>query len=106
MSSARSASESVCLAAPTTLPCLITVILSAISRTSRSLWVMKTIALPSSKRTHHPHQLIGLLRREHGGRFVEDQILGIVGQRFQNLYPAGRLPEDLRSGASGSTSRP
>ena len=49
ISSARSDSESVGFAVPTTLPCRITVILSAIARTSRSLWVMKTIALPSSR---------------------------------------------------------
>ena len=49
ISSASSASESVGFAVPTTLPCRITVILSAIARTSRSLWVMKTIALPSSR---------------------------------------------------------
>ena len=34
---------------PTTLPRRMTVILSAIARTSRSLWVMKTMALPSSR---------------------------------------------------------
>ena len=37
------------LAWPTTLPRRITVIVSAMARTSRSLWVMKTIALPSSR---------------------------------------------------------
>ena len=35
-------------ASPTTFPRRITVILSATSRTSRSLWVMKTMALPAS----------------------------------------------------------
>ena len=35
-------------ASPTTLPSRITVILSATSRTSRSLWVMKTMAFPAS----------------------------------------------------------
>ena len=37
------------LASPTTLPRRMTVIRSAIARTSRSLWVMKTIAVPSSR---------------------------------------------------------
>ena len=49
ISSASCASESVGRAWPTTLPRRITVILSAIARTSRSLWVMKTIARPSSR---------------------------------------------------------
>ena len=49
ISSASWASESVGLAWPTTLPRRITVIVSAMARTSRSLWVMKTIALPSSR---------------------------------------------------------
>ena len=35
-------------ASPTTLPRRMTVILSATSRTSRSLWVMKTMAFPAS----------------------------------------------------------
>ena len=49
ISSASWPSESVGWAVPTTLPRRITVILSAIARTSRSLWVMKTMALPSSR---------------------------------------------------------
>ncbi len=49
ISSASWASESVGLAWPTTLPRRITVIVSAMARTSRSLWVMNTIALPSSR---------------------------------------------------------
>ena len=48
MSEASSALLAVGSASPTTLPRRITVILSATSRTSRSLWVMKTIAFPAS----------------------------------------------------------
>ena len=48
MSAASSALLAVGLASPTTLPSRITVILSATSRTSRSLWVMNTIALPAA----------------------------------------------------------
>ena len=88
ISSASWASESVGLAVPTTLPRRITVILSAIARTSRSLWVMKTIALPSSRSDRITvDQLVDLLRRQHRGRLVEDQVLGVVGQRLQDLHP-------------------
>ena len=45
---ASSALLAVGLASPTTLPSRITVIWSATSRTSRSLWVMNTIALPAA----------------------------------------------------------
>ncbi len=48
MSEASSALLAVGLASPTTLPRRTTVILSATSRTSRSLWVMKMIATPES----------------------------------------------------------
>ena len=47
--SARSASEVPGSACPTILPRRMTVMRSAMARTSRSLWVMKTIALPSSR---------------------------------------------------------
>ena len=45
---ARDASESFGEACPTTRPRRITVISSATARTSRSLWVMKTIEVPES----------------------------------------------------------
>ena len=48
MSAASSALVAVGSASPTTAPRRITVIRSAIARTSRSLWVMKTIAFPAS----------------------------------------------------------
>ena len=40
-----------------------------------------------SKRTHHRHELVGLLWREHCGRLVQDQIFGVVSQRLQDLDP-------------------
>lgn len=49
MIAASSASVDVGEASPTTAPRRMTVILSAMARTSRSLWVMKTIAAPSSR---------------------------------------------------------
>ena len=48
MSDASSVSELVGSAVPTTLPRRMTVIRSATARTSRSLWVMKTIEVPDS----------------------------------------------------------
>ncbi len=49
MSEASSALDAVGAASPTTLPSRITVMRSATARTSRSLWVMKTIDVPSSR---------------------------------------------------------
>ena len=47
---------------------------SATSRTSRSLWVMKTIGVPGVlELAHDRHQLVGLLRGEHRGGLVEDE---------------------------------
>ena len=48
MSEASSVSVDVGSALPTTLPRRMTVIRSATARTSRSLWVMKTIDVPDS----------------------------------------------------------
>ena len=48
ISEASSALDAVGLASPTTLPSRITVMRSATSRTSRSLWVMKTMTVPAS----------------------------------------------------------
>ena len=76
------------LASPTTLPRRITVIRSATARTSRSLWVMKTIDVPAAlQRPHDVHQVVGLLRGEHRGRLVEDQHLRVADQRLDDLDP-------------------
>ena len=56
--------------------------------TSRSLWVMKMIEVPCVlERAHDLHQLVDLLRREHRGGLVEDQHLGVVGERLDDLDP-------------------
>ncbi len=53
---------------------------------SRSLWVMKTIVLFCDFSTlQHREQLIGLGRRQHGGRLVEHEDLGPAHQRLQDL---------------------
>ena len=79
-SSASSASLESGRAWPTTLPRRITVILSAIALTSRSLWVMNTIDVPDALRSRMtPDQIVDLLRREHGGGLVEDQHLARAG---------------------------
>ena len=59
---------------------------SATSRTSRSLWVMKTIEVPVClELAHDAHQLVGLLRREHRGRLVEDEHPRVAGERLDDL---------------------
>ena len=59
---------------------------SATSRTSRSLWVMKTIEVPGRlELAHDRHELVGLLRGEHRGRLVEDEHLRVAGERLDDL---------------------
>ena len=59
---------------------------SATSRTSRSLWVMKTMATPLGlELAHDRHELVGLLRRQHRGRLVEDEDLGVARERLDDL---------------------
>ena len=71
---------------PTTLPSRITVTASEIASTSDSLCVMITIVFPWSRmRPEDGEELVHLLRREHGGRLVEDEQLRVAVQRFQQL---------------------
>ena len=59
---------------------------SAISSTSFSLWLMKMIDLPCAVRlAHDREELLRLLRREHGGRLVEDEDVGAAVERLQDL---------------------
>jgi hypothetical protein len=37
--------------------------------------------------TQRIEQLLGLLRRQHGGRFVKDQDAGVAIKGLENLYP-------------------
>ncbi len=61
---------------------------SAISSTSFSLWLMKMIDIPSRvERSEDREELARLLRREHGGRLVEDQDVGPAVERLQDLDP-------------------
>ena len=70
------------------LPRRSTVIRSAISSTSFSLCVMKTIDLPSACRLRDDREQLGrLLRRQHRRRLVEDQDLGAAVERLQDLDP-------------------
>ena len=71
---------------PTTRPCRSTVMRSATSSTSRSLWVMNTIDLPCvDQAAHDREELVDLARRQHGRRLVEDQDVGFAEQRLQQL---------------------
>ena len=70
----------------TTRPWRITVTTSVTSRISRSLWVMRTTVLPSSReRPEDAEEVVGLLGREDGGRLVEDQEVGAAVERLQDL---------------------
>ena len=61
-------------------------ILSATSRTSRSLWVMKTMALPASLSWRMmPISSSVSCGRQHRGGLVEDQHLGVAGERLDDL---------------------
>ena len=65
-----------------------TVIRSAMSSTSFSLWLMKMIDIPSPMSARRiVEELLGLLRREHGGRLVEDEDLRAAVERLQDLDP-------------------
>ena len=90
------------------LPRRSTVIRSAISSTSFSLWLMKMIDLPSACRLLHDREQLGrLLRRQHRRRLVEDQDLGAAVERLQDLDALLLADGDLaRSSAVGSTARP
>ena len=47
---------------------------------------MKTIEVPGRlELAHDLHQLVGLLRREHRGRLVEDEHLGVARERLDDL---------------------
>ena len=70
----------------TFLPRRRTVIRSAISSTSFSLWLMKMIDLPCvGQAADDGEQLLRLLRRQHRGRLVEDEDVGAAVERLQDL---------------------
>ena len=59
---------------------------SAISSTSFSLWVMKMIDLPAlGQAADDLEQLLRLLRRQHGGRLVEDEDVRLAVERLEDL---------------------
>ena len=65
-----------------------TVTRSVTAMISRSLWVTRITVLPCSRsRAEHAKELVGLLRREHRGRLVEDQDLRAAVERLQDLHP-------------------
>jgi hypothetical protein len=78
-----------------------TVIRSAISRTSYSLWLMKMMLWPSAARRAGREDLLGLLGREDGRRLVEDEDPGLAVERLEDLdalLPADRQGADLGVG--------
>ena len=69
---------------------------------SRSLWVISTMVTPRSFSVREDaEQLVGLLRRQHGARLVEDQDARAAEQHLQDLDPlllADRQIGDQRIG--------
>ena len=69
---------------------------------SRSLWVISTTVTPRSFRVaQDAEQLVGLLRRQHRARLVEDQDARAAEQHLQDLDPlllADRQVGDQRVG--------
>ena len=61
---------------------------SAIASTSPSLCEMKTIARPPpAESAQHREEAVDLLRRQHGGRLVEDEDAGVAVEHLQDLDP-------------------
>ena len=70
----------------TSLPRRRTVIRSAMSSTSFSLWVMKIDRLAARREAaDHLEELLRLLRREHGRGLVEDEDVRLAIERLQDL---------------------
>ena len=55
--------------------------------TSCSLWEMKMMARPRSTSFQGREQRLGFLRRQHGGRLIQNQDAGIAVERLQDLDP-------------------
>ena len=73
-------------ACPATRPRRRTTMLSATSRTSLSLWVMKMTVVPVAVSDRMiVEQLLGLVRRQHGARLVEDEDVAVAVERLQDL---------------------
>ena len=87
ISSASSSSVvSLGLRSPITLPRRMTVIRSAISSTSYSLWLMKMIDRPSSARRRSRTKISSVsCGREHRGRLVEDQDPRLAVEGLEDL---------------------
>ena len=83
----------------TSLPPRMTLTRSAISITSSSLWVISTIALPAARKLRSASNSRSFsLRRQHGGRLVEDQHLGLAVEHLEDLHHlplADRQPPHL-----------
>ncbi len=59
---------------------------SVIAMISRSLWVMRMIVLPCVlELLEDAEEMVGLGRRQHAGRLVEDQDVGAAIERLQDL---------------------
>ena len=78
---------------------------SVIAMISRSLWVMRMIVLPwSLQLLEDAEQVVGLGRRQHAGRLVEDQDVGAAVERLQDLDALLQADRESSMTASGSTS--
>ena len=86
--------------APPSRPARITLTWSVTAMISRSLWVIRTTVRPCALQVaQDAEEMVGLLRREHAGRLVEDQDVGAAEQRLEDLDPllhAHRQARDRR----------
>ena len=72
---------------------------------SRSLWVMRMMVLPCALScAQDAEQVVGLGRRQHAGRLVEDQDVGAAVERLQDLDPL--LQADRRARRRWRRDRP
>ena len=88
-------------------PRLRTVMRSAISRTSFSLWLMKMIDFPSAlQRIDDLEELARLLRREHRRGLVQDEDLGTPVERLEDLHPLLHADADRLDAGTGPDREP
>ena len=100
---------------PTRRPWRSTSTRSETAITSPSLWLMKTMASPSATaRRQGAEERLGLLRRQHRGRLVEDQDAGVAVERLEDLDALAladgevadpRVGVDLEAEAPGEVAR-
>ena len=86
---------------PTTAPRRSTVMRSAIASTSSSLWLMKTIVLPSSRSSAGSRTAPGLRRCQHRRRLIEDQDVDPAVEGLEDLHALLLTDGEILDGGRG-----